>query len=268
MPEARSGALMLVTGLSSSLFWPLAAFLSHTVDWRTICLIYAATLALLSLPLLAFGLPRRGQLPFEPETAAPVAAAAAVTGGTFWLVVMAIALNAFVTYGFSAILIELLKAEGLPPAEAVAFGSALGIIQVGARGLDFLGGGRWDGIATGLMAGIALPVAMMTLIVGAGAYWSVVAFILLYGLGSGALAVARATIPLVFYDKAAFAKTTSQIALPLNVISALSPPGLAALLTPFRLRCGTGVRHSLFVQRSCAPIHPRPTPPSCSAGIV
>jgi hypothetical protein len=154
-------------------------------------------------------------------------------GGTFGLVIAAIALNAFITFGFSAILIELLKPEGLRPAEAIAFGSALGVIQVSARGIDFLGGGRWDGITTGLFASVALPVAMAVLVVGAGAYWSVVAFILLYGLGSGALAVARATIPLVFFDKAAYAKAAPHIALPLNVMSALSPPGLAALLTHF-----------------------------------
>jgi predicted MFS family arabinose efflux permease len=233
--NARSaiGVLMLVTGLSSSLFWPIALFLSHAVGWRFTCLIYAAAMALLSLPLLIFGLPCREQPPPEPETAELGAPPAAKPAGTFWLIAAAIALNAFITYGFSAILIELLKAEGLRPAEAVAFGSALGVIQVSARGVDLLGGGRWDGIATGLFGGIALPVSMAVLIVGAGAYWSVAAFILLYGLGSGALAVARATIPLVFYDQAAYAKTTSHIALPLNVMSALSPPGLAALLTHF-----------------------------------
>ena len=46
-------------------------------------------------------------------------------------------------------------------------------------------------------------------------------------------AVARATIPLVFYDKAEFAKATSRIALPLNLISAASPPVLVGLLTKF-----------------------------------
>jgi MFS family permease len=58
--NARSaiGALMLVTGLSSSLFWPIALYLSHAVGWRATCLIYAAMMALLSLPLLIFGLPR------------------------------------------------------------------------------------------------------------------------------------------------------------------------------------------------------------------
>jgi MFS family permease len=234
--NARSaiGALMLVTGLSSSLFWPIASSLSQAFDWRSICLIYAAAMALLSLPLLVFGLPRRTSSLPDPASEAPgTTVATMAAGSTFWLVVVAIALNAFVTFGFSAILIELLKAEGLPPTEAVAFGSALGVIQVGARAIDFLGGGRWDGIATGLFAGVALPVAMAVLILGGGATWSVVAFILLYGLGSGALAVARATIPLVFYDKAAFARTTSHIGLPLNMISALAPPILAALLTQF-----------------------------------
>jgi predicted MFS family arabinose efflux permease len=231
--KSAIGALILVTGLSSSLFWPIASFLSQAAGWRMTCLIYAAAMALLSLPLLIFALPRRGQSPPEPATAEPGAPPAASADSTFWLVVAAIGLNAFVTFGFSAILIELLKAEGLRPTEAVAFGSALGIIQVSARGIDFLGGGRWDGIATGLFAGFALPVAMAVLIAGAGAFWSVAAFILLYGLGSGALAVARATIPLVFYDKAAYAKATAHIALPLYGMSALSPPCLAALLTHF-----------------------------------
>jgi predicted MFS family arabinose efflux permease len=53
-PNARSAisALMLVTGLSSSLFWPIASFLSQAVGWRITCLIYAGSMALLSLPLL------------------------------------------------------------------------------------------------------------------------------------------------------------------------------------------------------------------------
>jgi len=74
---------------------------------------------------------------------------------------------------------------------------------------------------------------MLVLILGAGATWSIVGFLLLYGLGSGALAVARATIPLVFYDKAAYAKAASHIALPQNLMAAVSPPLLVGLLTHF-----------------------------------
>ncbi|KAA3506487.1 MFS transporter [Agrobacterium vitis] len=232
--KSAIGALMLVTGLSSSIFWPTTAFLSAAVGWRGTCLVYAAMMVLVCLPFYVFGLPRRA---YRGEATSPSAPATGPTTiarkGTFALIVTAIALNAFVTFGFSAVLIELLQAEGLPKSQAIAFGSMLGVIQVCARGLDFVGGGRWDGITTGLVAGICLPVAMLLLIVGDGIYWTVPGFILIYGLGSGALAVSRATIPLLFYDKAEFAKATSRIALPLNLISAASPPIFISLLTQF-----------------------------------
>lgn len=138
----------------------------------------------------------------------------------------------------------------MAPAQAIAFGSMLGVIQVSARGLDFLGGGRWDGITTGLVAGTALPIAMLLLMLSEGATWAVAIFILLYGAGSGAMAVARATIPLVFYDQAEFAKAMSMIALPLNLASAISPPVLVSLLTQF----GSRGALSLTLVFSCATV--------------
>ncbi len=233
--KSTIGALMLATGLSSSIFWPTTAFLSDALGWRATCLAYAAAMLLICLPLYAFGLPRRTQTDRQTASATASVRAEAPTaeGSVFYLIVAAIALNAFITFGFSAVLIELLKAEGLSASEAIAFGSVLGVIQVSARGMDFLGGGRWDGITTGLFAGAAVPLAMLCLMAGGGTHWSAATFILIYGLGSGALAVARATIPLVFYDKAAYAKAASHIALPLNLISALSPPLLSGLLAHF-----------------------------------
>lgn len=244
------GALMLVTGLSSSIFWPTTSFLSGHFGWRGTCLVYAAMLILVSLPLYVFGAPRRNSVKDEGGSAAKPSDAPAIPRGTFNLVVIAITLNAFVNFGLGAVLIELLRAEGLAPAQAIAFGSMLGVIQVSARGLDFLGGGRWDGITTGLVAGTALPVAMLLLMLSEGATWAVAVFILLYGAGSGAMAVARATIPLVFYDQAEFAKAMSMIALPLNLASAISPPLLAALLTQFGGRAALG----LTLVFSCATV--------------
>ncbi|MBK3666232.1 MFS transporter [Bradyrhizobium diazoefficiens] len=244
------GALMLVTGLSSSIFWPTTSFLSGHLGWRGTCLVYAAMLMLISLPLYAFCAPRRSLPKEEGGAAAMDSEAPAISKSTFNLVVCAITLNAFVNFGLSAVLIELLRAEGLTPAQAIAFGSMLGVIQVSARGLDFLGGGRWDGITTGLVAGTALPVAMLLLMLSEGATWAVAVFILLYGAGSGAMAVARATIPLVFYDQAEFAKAMSMIALPLNLASAISPPLLAGLLTQFGSRGALG----LTLAFSCATV--------------
>ncbi|MEK9285054.1 MULTISPECIES: MFS transporter [unclassified Bradyrhizobium] len=250
--QAKSaiGALMLVTGLSSSIFWPTTSFLSGLVGWRGTCLVYAAMLTLVSLPLYAFAAPRRSVAKDDGDAPAKRAEAPSIPRSTFGLVVSAITLNAFVNFGLSAVLIELLRAEGLAPAQAIAFGSMLGVIQVSARGLDFLGGGRWDGITTGLVAGTALPIAMLLLMLSEGATWAVAIFILLYGAGSGAMAVARATIPLVFYDQAEFAKAMSMIALPLNLASAISPPVLVSLLTQF----GSRGALSLTLVFSCATV--------------
>ena len=204
------------------------------LGWRGTCLVYAALLLLVSLPLLAALLPkRRNEQPTLASDAGSAMARPEPSQGTFYLLTAAIALNAFVTMGLSAVLIELLKVEGLTALEAIGFGSMLGVIQISARALDLLGGGRWDAITTALAAGLALPLAMLLLMVWGGSAGAVAVFIVVYGLGSGALAVARATMPLVFYDGAAFAKASAQIALPLNLLSATAAPVMAALLTSF-----------------------------------
>ena len=227
------GALMLVTGLASSVFWPTTSFLSGLIGWRGTCLVYAALMVLVCLPLYVFGLPRYVQREAEPGASQLSGEPKIVRKSTFYLLASATVLCAFVSFGFGATMIELLKAEGLSPAQAVTFGSMLGVIQVSARGLDFLGGGRWDGITTALIATATIVAAILLLMIGSGSHWMIAAFILLYGLGSGALAVARATIPLVFYDSAEFAKMTSRIAMPLNLIAAASPPILVSLLSNY-----------------------------------
>ncbi|NPU12069.1 MFS transporter [Bradyrhizobium sp. 83002] len=251
--RARSaiGALMLVTGLSSSIFWPVTSTLSGLIGWRSTCLVYAGLLLLVSLPLFVFLLPRRVHDHLPPAsdvTASPPAAKPARS--TFYLLVGASGLNAFVAFGMGAVLIELLKSEGLSAAEAIGFGSLLGVIQISARAIDFMGGGRWDGITTAIVAGLALPVAMLLLMLSHGSHVAIATFMLIYGLGTGALAVARATMPLVFYDKAAFARASAQIGLPMNVLSAVSAPILVELLT----RYGSNAPLALSLVCSCAAV--------------
>ena len=251
--RARSaiGALMLVTGLSSSIFWPITSALSAHVGWRTTCLLYSGLLLAVSLPLFVFLLPRRVHDHLSPATGATESGPVAVPArSTFYLLVGASGLNAFVAFGMGAVLIELLKAEGLSAAEAIGFGSLLGVIQISARVIDFLGGGRWDGITTAIVAGLALPAAMLLLMLSHGSHAAIAMFMLIYGLGSGALAVARATMPLVFYDKAAFAKASAQIGLPMNLLSAVAAPILVELLT----RYGSNAPLALSLVCSCAAV--------------
>jgi predicted MFS family arabinose efflux permease len=246
--KSTIAALMLVTGLSSSLFWPLTSAVSSGLGWRGTCLAWSGLMLFVCLPLYVFGLPSRQRTAARdvdrPSNIKPQTSAA--PRSTFFLLSATISLNSFVTFGFASVMIEFLKTIGLPIGTAIAVGSALGVVQVGARAMDMVGGGRWDGVTSGLIASAAMVAAMFILMAGGSTDWSIGGFILLYGLASGALAVARATMPLVFYDKAEYAKAAAHIALPLNVMSALAPPLLVGLMTNF------GTNALLAVAAACS----------------
>lgn len=223
--------LMLATGLYATVFWPIIGLLDGLFGWRVMCEIFVGLLLFISLPLYALGLPPKIQIEQRPGSPGKVKIDQPIHDkGVLYFVVGSIILNAFITYGFSTIFIELLKSEGLPESQAIMFGSALGVVQIGARVVNWVGGKQWDGVSIGMTSTAALIASMVLLIFNHGSYLATVLFVALYGLGSGALAVARSTIPLAFYDKAAFTKAISRIALPLNLFSAVSPPFLVELM--------------------------------------
>ncbi|WP_428679434.1 MFS transporter [Reyranella sp.] len=226
--QARSliGTLMLVTGLAGSVFWPVTAFLEDQVGWRGVGFAYAAIMVLVACPLVWFGLPA-----LEDATDTAPAAGRLRKGRVFVLMVAAIALNSFVTFGIDAVGIQLLKAMGMDLAGAVAIASLLGVFKVGGRVIDLLGGRRWNGLSTGLVAGAMIPMGLAVIWIGGAGVISVAGYLALFGLGSGAFAVARATMPLVFFQKADYAAAMSTIALPMNLINALAPPVLAGLMS-------------------------------------
>src|SRR5688500_5126285 len=104
------GALMLMTGLSSSLFWPITAFLTDLIGWRSTLLIYSASMVLICLPLHVFALPaRRVQTLASGGLEAVAPSSSSIRRLPFLLLAAAITLNAFVSWGFGSIIIQLLK---------------------------------------------------------------------------------------------------------------------------------------------------------------
>lgn len=225
--RARSliGTLMLVTGLAGSVFWPITAFLEHLIGWRGVGVTYAGVMVLAICPLVWFGLPA-----IEAATETAPTAGRLRKGPVFALMIAAIALNSFVTFGIDAVGIQLLQAMGMDLAGAVAIASLLGVFKVGGRVIDLLGGRRWDGLSTGLVAGAMIPMGLAVIWIGGAGTLSVAGYLGLFGLGAGAFAVARATMPLVFFQKADYAAAMATIALPMNLINALAPPVLAGLM--------------------------------------
>lgn len=227
--RARSliGSLMLVTGLAGSVFWPVTASLDSLVGWRDTVLLYAVVMTLGVCPALFLGLPETnssGGPSNEPPDRKPA------FNLTFLLVILAIALNSFVTFGIEAIGIELFRALGTDMAKAVAIASLLGIFKVSGRVIDLLGGRNWDGLATAICSGALLPIGLAVVALCGISFLGIAGYLCLFGLGSGAFAVARATMPLVFFQKSGYATAMSAITLPMNLINALAPPALAGLL--------------------------------------
>lgn len=142
----------------------------------------------------------------------------------------AIAANGFITWGFSLTLIPLFEDRGLARTEAVAIASSLGLVQIAARLADALGGKRWSGLTTGLIASSVLPIAYVLLLTGNGR-GLVLTFVVLYGLAGGAMAIARSTIPLAVFPRVAYARASARLALPMNLAFAIAPPVFGAILT-------------------------------------
>lgn len=220
------GSLMLVTGLAGSVFWPLTAWLDHLVGWRGATQIYAGGILLLVLPLIAFSLPD-----VRSHPAAPVSSRTkSRKGHILWFLVAAVSLNSFVTLGMEAVGIELFKALGADLSLAVGLASLMGILKVGGRLIELIGGKRWNAVRAGIFSGTMIPVAMLIPVIFGASSSAILAYIVIFGIGSGAFAVARATMPLEFYEKSDYAAAMSMIGLPMNLVNATAPPLLSFLM--------------------------------------
>ena len=224
------GILTLFSGLAATIFWPLTNFLDDAIGWRATIVLYAAAYLVICLPLIRFVVPPRRTTESTAQDKSETTNETPLDRTSFWLMAGAIAANGFITWGFSLTLIPLFEDRGLARDAAVTIASSLGLIQISARIADTLGGRRWSGLTTGLIASAVLPLTYLLLLFGSGRY-VIVAFICFYGLAGGAMAIARSTIPLAVFPRGAYAQASAQLALPMNLAFASAPPIFGAILT-------------------------------------
>lgn len=220
------GALLIFGGLSTTLSWPLLGALQATFGWRMATLAGAALLLLVAAPIYWLLLAKR---PAGATKRAVAGAVPPLDRVAFTLLAFASAANGIVTWGFSLTIITLFEGRGLEPGTAVLVASFIGITALLARVVEFVVGKRWNSLATGLLAALALPLSFAVLIAGTGTP-AAIGFVAIYGVASGVLAVARSTMPLELFPPAAYARASSMLALPLNLSFACAPPLFAAIL--------------------------------------
>lgn len=229
------GLLMLMGGLSSTVFWPLTAWLNTTIGWRDTCLLFAAAQLVICLPIHGFGLRAsngRGHGGMSRgEMATPVLSLTpADRRKAFILMALGFSLTGFVSWGLPLHVIGILEGYGHSSAFAVAAGALMGPAQVSARLAEMTFGKRHGILTIGVVSAAIMPVAVALPVVGSASPAIAIGFVIGYGLAAGAMTIVRNVAPLTLFGWQTYATMTGWLSLPQNVVFAISPMIFAAMI--------------------------------------
>ncbi|HEY5795522.1 MAG TPA: MFS transporter [Bosea sp. (in: a-proteobacteria)] len=222
------GLMMLATGLSSAVFWPLAAALSGAWGWRATWFVFAAMQIAIVLPIY-LAVPRR-RFPATAATATPSAVEADEgrvppqhRRSAFWLVAIVFSASGLVSWGLPLHLIDLLRNAGIGEAEAVGIAALSGPATLLARLVDATLGERlrveWTALA-GLVLG---PLSCFLLVLAPGAPAAAIGFVLCFSAAMGVISVARATLPMALFGRGGLGTMLGRLTVPQNLAFAAAP---------------------------------------------
>jgi MFS family permease len=224
-------ALTLAGGFASTVSWPATHILINTYGWRGTYLVYAAVLAFVSAPLLAFALPRNRAdvLPSVHAASAKPAAALPPSGWPFVIVAAGFAAYAFVPSGLSAHLLAIFGRAGIDAATAVAIGALFGPSQVIARIGELIVARKTHPLTVARVA-VAMLLAAFALLAIAGLTATTAAiFMVMFGMANGLITIARGTVPLALFGASGYGALIGRIAGPFLVMQSVAPLALAAI---------------------------------------
>ena len=229
------GLMMLVTGLASSVFWPLTAVLMNAFGWRMTLLVFAAMQIVIVLPVYA-SIPRYRHLP--ARAAKPEAASVGERGrvapearrAAFWLVALAFSASGLVSWGLPLHLISLFQEAGLTQAEAVWVATLSGPATLAARAIDATLGERLPAEKVALFGLLLGPILCLTLPFVTMTITAAAIFIVLFSAALGVISIARATLPLALFGRNGFASMLGKLTVPQNMTFAAAPLLFAVMI--------------------------------------
>jgi hypothetical protein len=227
--------LTLFGGFSSTVCWPLSAFMIEHTGWRTACLIYAGLHLVLALPLQLAVTPKRVTPPRATgdETSADVQRASPPIRNERLLFTLVATVLSFAA-GIGAIVIVhfmiFLQAKGVAAAAAVSYGTLFGPAQVAARVVERLFGTGYHPVWTMIGCCVLMALGLGLL---AGGFPYLVLTILIYGAGYGISWVGRGTLPLALFGPVRFPRLMGKIAFPSLIVQALAPSAGALMIERF-----------------------------------
>jgi hypothetical protein len=215
--------LTLFGGFSSTICWPLSAFMIEHAGWRSACFVYAALHLMVALPL-QMAVIRRAPVsaPAATSDTAQPAAPARIANETLIFALLALVLSLAAGIGSIVVvhLLIFLQARGVDFAVAVSQGTLFGPAQVGARVVERLFGARYHPIWTLIGSCTLMAVGLLML---AGRFPILVVVILLYGAGYGISWIGRGTLPLALFGPLRFPRLMGKLAFPSLIVQALAP---------------------------------------------
>jgi predicted MFS family arabinose efflux permease len=236
-PDARRAitGLMLITGITSTVFLPLNHWLQHTIGWRDSYLLFAGLHLFMCVPLHAMVLARTGGA--SPRQGKGDAArtngvlAPAQRRRAFIMLALWTCAEGLISWGLYLQVIDALKAMGLSDAAAVGLWSLVGPAQATARLTDLVFGRRYSIFAVALTSASLNVLSFLCLVPFGVSLASTALFCLLLGTGHGLFAVAANTMPLYLFGSREYGAYIGWLTVPQNIVNAISPIVFAAAIS-------------------------------------
>lgn len=246
--RGRGRALTVLTflaGLASVIFIPLANFLVDSYGWRTALVILAAILGVVTIPLHGLVLRRSPQaMGLEPDgyrasaiaTASPAPAETSFTvrealrAAPFWWLNAAFFCANLATMTIVIHLIPYLIREGYSPGFAATAAGAIGLLALPGRLIFTPLGGRIDRRYV-TSAIFACQTAALLVLLLWQATAGVIAFVILFGVGFGAITPARAALVSEMYGPAHYGSINGIVSMFITASRAIAPVGAGVLFT-------------------------------------
>ncbi len=240
-PNARQAitSLMLLSGLTSTIFLPINAWLFAEIGWQQAYLVFAAIHLFLCAPL--------HWLTLKPPP--PESQQAAAKSGTrrafppegvllpehhkraFVLLAVWMCTEGLITWGLNLQIIDVLKASGLTVAQAIGVWAFVGPCQSLARFAELMSGGRHSILTSMLGAAVFTSLSFLALLPFGISVTTAVCFCIAMGIGHGLYAIARNTLPLALFGAKEYATWVGLLTVPQNIVNALAPVVFAAAIS-------------------------------------
>lgn len=243
----RPMAMLIVTfvaGLASTIFIPFETYLLSIMDWRSALKILALVLALTTIPLHALVIKRRPEdiaklpdgLELDLKNSAikaekSISTKEAFKMPSFWWFSLAFALSALTVNAIATHLVPLLTERHYSPTLVAAAAGSVGIMQLAGRIVFTPLNGRVSLRTISAITFATHTIALIILAFSLSGYglW---AFVIFYGIGNGAITLARAALIADTYGAASYGAISGGMAIFIALTQAAAPLG-AGLLHDF-----------------------------------